>query len=34
MAENNEVENEGTGRIEEVVFYAEARQPDCAFINA
>jgi hypothetical protein len=34
MAENNEVENEGTGRVEEVVFYSEPRQQDCAYINA
>ena len=34
MADVNEVENEGTGRIEEVVFYAETRQPDCAYVNA
>ena len=34
MAENNEVETEGTGKVEEVVFYTEPRQADCAYINA
>ena len=34
MADTNEMENEGTEKVEEIVFYSEPRQADCAYINA